>query len=128
MKKKYKYKAKRNITACNGEKQKSGTSLSVKKRVYLLLGWSAVAVGLYIVLSQRFFVYSLWFFALLLMVAFVLYFIVSVRLSRCVQEGKGESEECKKLIDTGKKLLIFMIPIVFIIIYDFISSTIKMFM
>ena len=96
--------------------------------MYLLLGWSAVAVGLYIVLSQRFFVYSLWFFALLLMVAFVLYFITSVRLSRCVQEGKGESEECKKLIDTGKKLLIFMIPIVFIIIYDFISSTIKMFM
>ncbi|MBR3994556.1 MAG: hypothetical protein IKI97_04660 [Clostridia bacterium] len=127
MKKKYKYKSKRKNIVRNEKDGKSKTSLSVKKRMFLLLGWSAVAVGLYIALSKRFFVYSLWFFAILLMLAFIWYFITGIRVSRCVHEGRGDSQECKKLIDTGKRLLIFMIPIVFIIIYDFISSTIKMF-
>lgn len=128
MKKKYKYKSRRKNIVPDEKGDRARTSLSVKKRMYLLLGWSAVAVGIYIAFAKKSFVYSLWFFAILLMVAFVWYFITGIRVSRCIHDGREDTEECKKLIDTGKRLLIFMIPIVFIIIYDFISSTMKMFM
>ena len=126
-KKKYKYRSKRDSKGNLSSKKKPKSSFTAKQRMFLLLVWSVIAVGLYIVLSKVSFVYSLWFFAFLLMLCFVLYFITSVQVSRCMEKYGEDSKEFTKLIDRGKILLILMIPIVFIIMYDFVSSTFKMF-
>ncbi|MBE6705003.1 MAG: hypothetical protein E7583_07045 [Ruminococcaceae bacterium] len=127
-KKKYKYrKGSKANTEASGKKAPK-TRFSVKQRMVLLIVWSALSVGLYFLLAKVSFVYSLWFFALLLMVCFVLWFITGVQVSKYAQEQGEDSEKVVKLIDRGKVLLIVMIPLVFIIMYDFISSTFKMFM
>lgn len=125
-KKKYRYRTKINTAA--PEKKKPKTNFSVKLRMMLLIVWSIICVGLYILLAKVSFVYSLWFFALLLMICFVLWFITGINVSRCSQEKGEDSKEVIKLIDRSKLLLIVMIPLVFVIMYDFISSTFKMFM
>lgn len=112
----------------NPTSPKSVTNLSKKLRVFMLLGWSVIAVGIYIALNKVSFVYSLWVFAIMLMAAFIGYFAVGVGVGRYVRMGKGDSTECARLVDTGKIILIFIIPVVFIIIYDFFVSTYKMFM
>lgn len=101
--------------------------ISAKKRMFLLLGWSAAAVGIYVALSKNHFIYSLWFFAFVLTVSAILYLINEIRLAKCSNLNKENSEEYKKLADRKKYLLIVMIPSVFIIMYDFISSLIKIF-
>lgn len=127
MKKSYKLtKSRKNEQ--NSMPQRLGTNLSKRLRMFLLLGWSAVAVGIYIALSKVSFIYSLWFFAFLLIAAFIAYFIVGVRVGRYVRLGMDKTEKCTRLVDIGKIILIFMIPVVFIIIYDFVASTYKMFM
>lgn len=130
MKKKYKYKYKSDKKDVWDESipKRPKTSVSVKLRMLLLLVWSVIAVGIYIALSKRTFFFSMWFFAILLAVAFAAYFVIGLRVSKYIRDGKGESDKCIKLIDMGKMLLIFMIPSVFIIIYDFIATTYKMFM
>ncbi len=126
-KKKYKYRKGTKATE-TATKKKTRTNFSVKQRILLLAVWSTVSVGLYAILSTFSFVYSLWFFAVLLMICFLLWFLTGVKVSRCASEKGEDSEEVVKLIDRGKLLLIVMIPLVFIIMYDFISSTFKMFM
>jgi len=130
MKKKYKYRSKTSVPSQTDQDKPrvSKTSVSAKKRIFLLLGWSIVAIGLYLVLSARFVIYTVWFFTLLLLVSFILYFVTGIKIARYAEAGKGESPECTKLVDRGKMLLVFMIPTIFIIMYDFLSSTIKMFM
>lgn len=130
MKKKYKYKYKSDKKDVRDESipKRPKTSVSVKLRMLLLLVWSIIAVGIYVALSKRTFFFSMWFFAILLAVAFAAYFVIGLRVSKYIRDGKGESDKCIKLIDMGKMLLIFMIPSVFIIIYDFIATTYKMFM
>ena len=127
-KQKYRYRYKTKDTVTESTPKKTKTSFSVRQRLILLVSWGLVAVGLYAVLAKFMFVYSLWIFALLFTVCFILYFITAVRVARYTEQGKGESEECIKLIDRGKILLIIMIPLLLVIMYDFVFSTFKMFM
>ncbi len=108
--------------------RKPKTNFSVRQRMLLLVLWGAVCVGLYVALAKVSFFFSLWIFIIIFLLAFALYFVTGIKISRLADAGKGESEECVKLIDKGKILLIVMVPPLFVIIYDFVSSTIKMFM
>lgn len=127
MKKSYKL-TKKDKNKHSSAPQKNRTTLSKRLRVSLLLIWSVVAVGIYGAVSRVSVIYSSWFFAFLLIAAFIAYFIVGVGVGRYARRGMSESEQCTRLVDAGKIILIFMIPVVFIIIYDFIASTYKMFM
>lgn len=131
MAKKYKYryskKSAPTSAKINEHKEPSATNISAKKRMLLLLGWSSVAVGIYVALSQKHFIYSLWFFAFILTASAILYLINRIKLDKYSNLNQKNSEEYKKLENRGKYLLIVMIPTVFIIMYDFISSLIKIF-
>lgn len=131
MAKKYKYRYSKKSAPTSGKinnaKEPSATGVSAKKRMLLLLGWSAAAVGIYVALSKKHFVYSLWFFAFVLTASAITYLINEIRLEKYSKQNKENSEEYKKLANRKKYLLIVMIPTVFIIMYDFISSLIKIF-
>lgn len=129
-KKKYRYRYKNTNTEqrTDGNSGKQKTSLSVRFRVILLLVWGALAFGIYTALSAVSTIYSVWLFAGFLAAAFAGYFVISLRVAKYAREGKENCTECISLIDKGKLLLIFMIPTVFIILYDFIVTSVKIFM
>ena len=128
MKKKYRYKYKSPSKEVENKPKVAKTNVSVRLRVLLLLVWGIIAIGIYAALSKVSFLWPLRLFVFLLVVSFIAYFIISVRVGKYIREDKGDTEMCRRLIDIGKMLLIFMIPSVFIIIYDFIVTTYKMFM
>ncbi|MBR5308076.1 MAG: hypothetical protein IKU43_04845 [Clostridia bacterium] len=123
-----KYKVKRKAQKEEEKRNVIKSGLDKKLRVFLLLSWSTIALGIYFALAKVAFIYSLWFFVFVLTVAFAAYCVIDLRMAKYVRDGKADSDECTRLADISKILLIIMIPTVFIIIYDFLSTTIKMFM
>ena len=123
-----KYKVKRKALKEEEKRNVPKSGLGKKLRVFLLLVWSTIALGIYFAFARVSFIYSLWFFVFILTAALVAYYVLELRMAKYVRDGKADSDECTRLADISKILLIIMIPTVFIIIYDFLSTTIKMFM
>lgn len=127
-KQKYKVRKKADSNKVVPQNNRPKTNFSVKQRMLLLVIWAAVCIGLYFAVAKVSFFFSFWIFIIIFMIAVILYFITSIKVGQLINEGKADSEECTKLTDRGKLLLIVMIPPVFVMIYDFVSSTVKMFM
>lgn len=127
-KQKYKLRKKAETKVEPTAKKRPKSRFSAKQRMTMLIIWGAVCAGLYAAVSKVMFLMSFRIFVIIFVVAAILYFITGVKLGKLMNDGREDSEEFEKLADRGKLLLIVMIPPLFVMIYDFVSSTIKMFM
>ena len=126
--KKYKVKKKSSAAVSDGADKKPKSGFSARQKVLLLLMWGAVCAGLYAALAKISFFFSLYVFVFIFVVAFVMYFITGIKMAKLAKKGDGDSKEFIKLADRSKMLLIIMIPALFVVIFDFIYTTIKLFM
>ncbi len=103
------------------------TGISKKNRMMLLLLWSAVAVGLYLAFSKVFALATTQVVEIFLFLGLVLYWISAFRVRKLIKTKGEDAPEIPKLVERGKYCLIFVLPLVFILIYDFIVTTVKSF-
>ena len=122
---KYRYKFKGKPVEAEVENPKS--NLDKKKKMLLLLSWSALAVGLYLFFSKRFVMTTVQVCEVLVFLGLALYL---VNIFRIRSTNKKEPDNRAKLIkheNFGKYVLIFILPLIFIILFDFIVTSFKMF-
>lgn len=123
----YRYKFKG--SSAQNEKKEENKRDEKKIRVLYLALWSAISIGLYFAFSKYFATTTIQVCEVLLFSALVLYFAYSVRLNRYLkrstdsEETKNETKE--KFRKREKSVLIFVIPLLFIIMYDFIVVSLK---
>lgn len=108
----------------NREKQ---TGISKRSRMLLLLLWSVVAVGLYLAFSKVFALATMQVIEVLLFVGLVVYWVCAFRVRRLIKTEGEDAPGILKLVQKGQYALIFVLPLVFILIYDFIVTTVKSF-
>lgn len=108
----------------NGDKQ---TGISKKSRMLLLLLWSAVALGLYLGFSRVFALATMQVIEAFLFAGLVLYWVFAFRIRKIIKTKGEDAPEIPKLEEKGKYCLIFVLPLIFILIYDFIVTVVKSF-
>lgn len=109
------------------ETKKAAGSFSARTKMLFLIGWSIVAIGIYLASTKYFAITPVVILEVLILLALCGYFINEFRIRGLVKKGDADSNKILKMQDTGKLLLIFIIPLVFILGYDFIMTTVKSF-
>lgn len=121
----YRYKFKG--TKTEREQEKSKGSFSARTKMLFLIGWSVVAIGIYLASTKYFAITPVVISEVLILLALCGYFINEFRIRGLVKKGDADSKKILKMQDVGKLLLIFTIPLVFILGYDFIVTTLNSF-
>ncbi len=113
-----KYKVKKTDIPQN---KKTRGTLSPKHKMLLLLIWTVISVSLYMAFSARFATTTVQVCEVLVLIFLCLYFYFTLKL-------RGAEEEIiPKLEDKRNIILILIIPVIAIIMYDFISVSIRLF-
>ena len=123
MKYRYKFKSK----PAEAEQKNPKSNLDKKKKMLLLLIWSALAIGLYLFFSQRFVMTTVQVIEVLVFLGLLGYLINIFRIKGANKKEPDNTSKLVKLENTGKYLLIFVLPLIFIILFDFMISSFKMF-
>lgn len=122
---KYRYKFKGKQIEAQPERPKS--NLDKKKKMLLLLAWSTLAIGLYLFFSRRFAITTVQVCELIVFWGLAAYL---VNIFRIRSTNKKEPDNRAKLIrleNNGKYILIIILPLIFIILFDFLITSFKMF-
>ncbi len=122
---KYRYKFKGKQIEAQAERPKS--NLDKKKKMLLLLAWSTLAIGLYLFFSRRFAITTVQVCELIVFLGLAAYL---VNIFRIRSTNKKEPDNRAKLIrleNNGKYILIIILPLIFIILFDFLITSFKMF-
>ncbi len=122
MKYRYKFKGK----TVEEKEQTPKSNLHKKKKMLLLMLWSAVAIGLYLAFSRVFAMTTIQVCEALVFLGLLGYLINIFRIRGAVKKEPENVKRIVKLENFGKYLLIFILPLIFIILFDFVVTSFKM--
>lgn len=109
------------------KKEEKQTGISKRSRMLLLLLWGVLSVGLYLAFSKTFSLVTTQVIEVLLFAGLVVYWISALRVRKIIKTSGEDAPEIPKFVERGKYCLIFVLPLVFILIYDFIITSVKSF-
>ncbi len=121
----YRYKFKGSTKPEEAPKGKG--SFSARTKMLILIGWSVIAIGLYLASTKHFAMTPIIVCEVMIFLALCAYFVNEFRIRSIIKKGDADEKKVLRMQDTGKLLLIFIIPLVFILGYDFIVTTVKAF-
>lgn len=109
------------------EEKRTRSDIGKKKKMLLLLIWSVIAIGLYLFFSKLFAMTPAIVCEVMLFLGLFGYLINILLIRRAVKKESDNTKKIVKLENIGMYLLIFVLPLVFIILFDFMISSFKMF-
>ncbi len=121
----YRYKFKGSNKTEQSRKGKG--SFAARTKMLFLIGWSIVAIGIYLASTKYFALTPIIVCEVMIFLALCGYFVNEFRIRSIIKKGDADEKTILKMQDRGKLLLIFIIPLVFILGYDFIVTTVNAF-
>ncbi len=133
-----KYTVDRKSGSGTGKRPKGKNSPESRKKVLALALWGLAALTLYLVFSKHFAVTTVQVMEVLVLGSLLLYGAVLITVSGLRKEPEGgkagdkaerkeKEEKLARLEKLSKGLIIFVIPLLFLLIFDFLLSTWQMF-
>lgn len=122
---KYRYKFKGKQIEAQSERPKS--NLDKKKKMLLLLAWSTLAIGLYLFFSKRFAITTVQVCELIVFLGLAAYLVNIFRIRSTSKKEPDNRAKLTRLENLSKYILIVILPLIFIILFDFLITSFKMF-
>ena len=110
------------------EEQKGniGKGLAATGKMFILICWSVVAITLYFTSIKYFAVTPVIVIEAIIFSSLTGYFVIELLIRKIANNGKDE-KRILKLQNAQKLLLVLVVPLLFILGYDFIATTVKTF-
>lgn len=91
-----------------------------------LLLWGGLCLGLYLGLSRYYAMTPIIVAEILLFLGLCAYFVLGILIHRESVKNGNEGKRMVRLLDKQKAVLIFIIPLIFVVLIDFIITMVKM--
>lgn len=118
---KFKVKRREDVTTARAK-----SSISARMRMVLLLLWGGLCLGLYFGLSRHYAMTPIIVAEILLFLGLCAYFVLGILVHRESVKNGNEGKAMVRLLDKQKAVLIFIIPLIFVIAIDFVITMVKM--
>ncbi len=110
----------------NASEAKPRSSISARTKMAFLLLWGGLCLGLYLVLSRYYAMTPVIVAEILLFLGLCVYFVLGILIHRESVKNGNEGKDMVRLLDKQKAVLIFIIPLIFVILIDFIITMVRM--